>query len=240
MSAGPGLADRVRLTQRRIDQMTGEAKAVAAAGVAARDKVARLTEQVALHEQVTKYLTSLGEAEQQHAQSQIEQLVTRGLQVIFDETLSFHLVQAVRNNQATVDFVVRSEYPCGECAGNPASYPAPGCPCCEQTGKQGMDTPVMDARGGGLAAAVGFMLRLVVVLLTPGIRRVLFLDETFAHVSAEYEPRLAEFLREVADKAGVQIVLITHSKAYDDLADASYELSLGADGATRAVQGGGS
>ena len=57
-------------------------------------------------------------------------------------------------------------------------------------------------------------------------------------VSAEYEPRVAEFLRQVADKAGVQVVLITHSKAYDDLADTSYELSLGADGSTQIAQGG--
>ena len=57
-------------------------------------------------------------------------------------------------------------------------------------------------------------------------------------LSAEYEPGMAEFLREVADKAGVQIVLITHSRAYDDLADANYELSLGPDGATRCAQGG--
>jgi ABC-type lipoprotein export system ATPase subunit len=84
------------------------------------------------------------------------------------------------------------------------------------------------------------VLLLVVLLLTPGARRIFFLDESFGMVSAEYEPRLAEFLREVADKAGVQIVLITHSRAYDDLADASYELSLGADGATRCVQGGAS
>ena len=36
----------------------------------------------------------------------------------------------------------------------------------------------------------------------------------------------------------MQIVLITHSTAYGDLADTSYELSLGADGATRIAQGG--
>ena len=38
-------------------------------------------------------------------------------------------------------------------------------------------------------------------------------------LSQEYEPGMAEFLREVADKAGVQIILITHSTAYSDLAD---------------------
>jgi hypothetical protein len=50
---------------------------------------------------------------------------------------------------------------------------------------------------------------------------------------AEYETRLAEFLREVADKAGVQVILITHSDAFSDAADARYRFSLGPDGKTR-------
>lgn len=86
-------------------------------------------------------------------------------------------------------------------------------------------------------AVVGFVLRLVVLLLTPGARRFLALDESFAHVSASYEPRVAEFLREVADKAGVQIMLVTHSNAYGDLADAKYRLVLGADGKTEVFEG---
>lgn len=88
-----------------------------------------------------------------------------------------------------------------------------------------------------MAAVVGFVLRLVVLLLTPGTQRFLALDESFAHVSASYEPRVAEFLREVADKAEVQILLITHSDAYSDLADARYRLSLGSDGVTVVEEG---
>jgi ABC-type branched-subunit amino acid transport system ATPase component len=100
-----------------------------------------------------------------------------------------------------------------------------------------VETSVLDARGGGMAAVAGFVLRLVVLLLTPGARRFLALDESFAHVSASYEPRVAEFLREVADKAGVQVLLITHSTAFSDLADARYRLTLGADGITQVHEG---
>lgn len=202
------LAERVQAFTSRVDRETGEARAIAAAGIAVREQVAVLEQRIELHDQVCKLLTSMGEERQQRAQEQIEQLVTRGLQVIFDEDLSFHLIQDVKANQAVVDFVVRSHY-----------------------GGQVVDTPVMDARGGGLAACVGFMLRLVVLLLTPGARRLLFLDETFAHVSEEYEPRLAEFLREVCDRAGMQIFLVTHSRAYDDVADVRARFEL-VDGTT--------
>jgi ABC-type uncharacterized transport system YnjBCD ATPase subunit len=205
----------VRQARKQADTEAGEARMTGRQGKAARAEVERLRESLELHEKVLGVLTSVGEARQESAQRQVEGLVTRALQVIFGEELSFHLVPSVKSNRAEVDFVLRSRY-----------------------GDTEVDTPVLEARGGGMAAVVGFVLRLVVLLLTPGARRVLFLDESFGMVSADYEPRLAEFLREVADKAGVQIVLITHSKAYDDLADVSYELSLGPDGATRCTQGG--
>lgn len=191
-------------------------------GKRVQQRVRDLTAAVALHEKASQVLTSIGEEQQEYAQHQIEELVTRGLQLVFDESLSFHLVQSVKANQANVDFVVRTSIksPKGDFDSSVEVF----------------ETSVMEARGGGLAAVVGFMLRLVVLLLTPEARRLLVLDESFAHVSEDYEPRLAEFLREVADKAGVQIVLVTHSRAYDDVADKQYRLQLGRGGHTEAKE----
>ena len=210
------LAAAVRQARKAADREAGEAQVTGRQGKAARAEVERLRESLELHEKVLGVLTRCGEERQESAQRQVEGLVTRALQAVFDENLSFHLIPEVKGNRVEIGFVLRSVLEDGS----------------------RVDTPVMGARGGGMAAVVGFVLRLVVLLLTPGARRILFLDESFGMVSAGYEPRVAEFLREVADKAGVQIVLITHSRAYDDLADVSYELSLGADGATRCVQSG--
>jgi DNA repair exonuclease SbcCD ATPase subunit len=203
------LEQRVRAARTAVDREVGEARAVGASGRAAMARAASLREAVELHDRVTAILTGCGEERQQHAQRQLEQLVTRGLQVIFDEGLSFRVVQSVRRGQANVDFVVSSAY-----------------------GGSVVETSVMDARGGGMAAVAGFLLRLVVLLLTPGARRLLVLDESFAHVSAEYRPRLAEFLREVTDKAGVQLILVTHDPEYGEVADACYRLSPDRDGVT--------
>lgn len=211
MATSPSdLAAAVRQARQAADKEAGEAAIIGRQGKAARAEVERLRAQLELHEKVLGVLTSVGEARQEHAQRQVEGLVTRALQAIFDENHSFHLVPSVKANRAEIDFVLRSRLADGT----------------------EVDTPVMDARGGGMAAVVGFVLRLVVLLLTPGARRILFLDETFGMVSKGYEPRVADFLREVADKAGVQIVLITHSDAFSDVADQAYELALGPDGAT--------
>jgi len=202
--------DRLRRARRALDRQVGEASALARAGQQLQTDIADLTRQVDDHTRAAAVLTSIGEQRQAAAQATIETLVTKGLQSIFGDDLSFHLVPVVRGNRPEVDFVVRSTLD-----------------------GAAVDTPVMDARGGGLAATVGFLLRLVVLLLSPHRQdTVLFLDETFAHVSAEYEPRLAEFLRELVDKTGVQVIMVTHSDAYAELADTRYRFQL-VDGITR-------
>jgi DNA repair exonuclease SbcCD ATPase subunit len=195
---------RLRAVARTLDQRTGAARALAEAGRRLTTDITELREQVETHEHAAHLLASIGEQRQGAAQAQIENLVTQGLHTIFGTDLSFHLVPTTRAKTPVVDFIVRSALPDGTT----------------------LDTDVLDARGGGLAATVGFLLRLVVLLLRRTAGSVLFLDETFAHVSAEYEPRLAEFLAELVDKTGVQIVLVTHSDAYTEAADTRYRFDL--------------
>lgn len=197
-------AARVAANRRVLDQRLGEARAVLARGKELEVEVGDLAAEVADLERVSVLLNSLGEERQAAAQGTIEDLVTKGLQTIFDETLSFHIQAASKGKTSVVDFMVRTTLPTGT-----------------------VETPVMDARGGGLAATVGFLLRVVVLLLrTQGKgKQLLVLDESFAHVSAEYLPGIAEFLREIVDKSGVQIILVTHQEELAESADTVYRFA---------------
>ncbi len=192
---------RVRSRRRQLDGLWGEARSVLTRGKEIKAEVGELVESISDLERVTHLLNSLGEERQQEAQRTIEELVTRGLQTIFDDTLSFHIIQSVKGKTANVEFLVRTTLPDAV-----------------------VETPVMDARGGGLAATIGFLLRVVVMLLRGGTREenILVLDETFAMVSAEYLGALGEFLREIVDKTGVQIVLVTHQTEFTEYADKVY------------------
>lgn len=195
-----------RLSQARriVERQRGEAYALATQGKAILTEIAQLNQVIDLHEKASHVLAAIGEQRQERAQRQIEMLVTQGLQTIFDDGLSFHLVPGVRAKTPVVDFVVRSELD-----------------------GTVVDTDVMTARGGGLAATVGFLLRLVILLLSRQRQdTVLFLDETFTHVSAEYLPRLIGFLKDLVAKTGVQIVLVTHEEAFLDAADTIYRFHL--------------
>jgi DNA repair ATPase RecN len=203
------LGQQVKTRRSYLERQAGEALVLARRGQTAEGKRDTLTALLETYDKTCKLLTTIGEAEQDAARAKIEGLVTRALQVVFGENLSFRLKPGVRANQAVIDFILVSDY----------------------DGTK-IETPVMEARGGGMAAVVGFALRFVIMMLTPDARRLLALDETFAHVSASFEPRVAEFLREIVDKAQVQVLLVTHSSAYGDLADSQYRLELGADGVT--------
>jgi DNA repair exonuclease SbcCD ATPase subunit len=203
---------QVRNRRRQLDGLLGEARSVLVRRKEVLGEIDTLSDEVNDFERVTGLLNSLGEERQLKAQQTIEELVTRGLQTIFDDTLSFHIVQTVKGKTASVEFLVRTTL-----------------------GDTIVETPVMDARGGGLAATIGFLLRVVVMLLRGGTREenILVLDETFAHVSAEYLPPLGEFLREIVDKTGVQIVMVTHQPEFTEYADKVYRFTQDDQGKTQ-------
>jgi len=207
-----GTATRIAVKKSELDGLAGEAKAVLTRASAVKAEIALLQEEIANLEKSAMVLNSIGEERQLKAQSTIEELVTRGLQQIFDDSLSFHILQTVKAKVASVEFVVRTTLRDGGV----------------------VDTPVMDARGGGLAATIGFLLRVVILLLKNGKDKdnILILDETFAHVSDEYLDGLGEFLRELVDKTGIQIVMVTHQPVFGEYADAVYKFTA-TDGKTK-------
>lgn len=204
---------RLRRARRALDQQVGQARMVAETGRVVAAEVNALQAGIDTLDRAAAVLTSIADERTGQAQATIETLVTQGLRTIFGQDLSFHIVAGVRAKTPVVEFVVRSELD-----------------------GTVVDTDVLEGRGGGLAATVGFLLRLVVLLLSPDKQGApLLLDETFGHLSADYEPRLVEFLRQLVDATGVQIILVTHSEAYLDAADLRYRFRL-VDGITEVAQ----
>jgi len=189
--------------RRELDILVGQARGVAEDGKRIAAEVDSLTTDIAMYDEVVALFQTISEERQNDVQAKIQALVTHGLQTIFGEDIAFEINTANRGKLAASDLVIVSTI----------------------NGEQ-VSTPVLDARGGGVANVVGFLLRLVIVLLTPDARRTIVLDETFAQLSAEYEPLLADFLRELVDKTDVQIIMVTHSTAFDEVADRSYRFSL--------------
>lgn len=208
------LAAEVRAARQRADRRYGRAQQVVKAGRAAEAEIAALEAKVALHAKTGALLTRIGEQAQEDARGKFEALATKALQNVFGAGLTFHLVPGETGGQVTLEPVIRSEF-AGEV----------------------IETGIMDARGGGMAAVVGFVLQLVKVLLSPGLADIMFLDEPFGFVSESYTDALGEFLRGVARLTGAQVVMITHDKTFGQYADSRVRISLGPDGVSRIQTG---
>jgi uncharacterized protein with PIN domain len=213
--SGPGRRTKVMDLDARLDGRVAQLSSELGALVAAREvylkqeadleaKIETETTLAANLEKVSVLLNSIGEQRQADAQKLIENIVTQGLQTIFDPALSFHVVPSLHGKTAGIEFLVRTDL-----------------------GGSAIETSVLDARGGGVAAVIGFLLRATVLLLSPpsATERVLVLDETFAHVSAEYLEPLGQFLRTLVDRTGLQIIMVTHQDALREHADRVYQFS---------------
>ena len=211
MSSLETLRARLRQARSKVDQDVGRAKSLKSQADSLAVEIKELQEKKDSFEKAAAVLASIGEERQAQAQTQVEQLVTRGLQTVFGEEYGFRIEQTTTANRPEVNFLVKSV---------------------TEDGKV-IETDVLSSRGGGLAAVVGFLLRVVIMLLSKKSQEsVIFLDETFGMLSAEYEGRMAEFLKKISDETGITIVMVTHSDAYSDLADKRYRFDLNSKGTT--------
>ena len=151
---------------------------------------------------IVAFMAAYADERQAVVQTQIENIVTKGLRTIFGEDLALKMVNRQVGRRPELDFVLVSTI-----------------------GGETLETSILDARGGGVAAVAGFLIQAVLVLLTPGLRPVVFLDEVFAQVSAEYEEPLADFIAELVQRSDLQVVLVTHSTAFGQAADRQYRFS---------------
>lgn len=183
-------------------QVLGQSRAIQARIEALEGRVAAAQGKAEVFRKAAAFLSAYGDEREAAVHGLIESLVSQGLVHVFQEDLRFVVVQKVSGSRTVVEFQIESVM-----------------------GDTKIITPVMSARGGGVAAVSGFLLQVVVMLLTDA-PKVLFLDETFAQVSAEYENRLADFISQLADNIGLQVVMVTHSDAYEAYADASWRTSI--------------
>lgn len=148
---------------------------------------------------IEKYLAAFADERQALVYRQIENTVTEGLRAVFLEDMRLEVSTKMVGSRPEVVFNIVSV-----------------------NEEEELRTGIMDARGGGVAAIVGFLIQAVLVLLTPNLRPIIFLDESFKNVSAEYQAPLGEFIKELCDRTGLQVVLVTHQPEIADYADAHY------------------
>lgn len=89
----------------------------------------------------------------------------------------------------------------------------------------GLELDIMTSCGGGVVDVVAFVLKaLMLASIRPKREPIMFLDESFAHVSSEYVPKIAILLQSLSKQLNMKFLLVTHQQTFLDVATNGYEL----------------
>lgn len=190
------IADKFAHLQTAVDRAYGRYEAQVEAVDQLRQEIGRLEREESLLTLSGTALQTLLNLIAMESLVEIEQLVTYGLQSVFDDqSLTFRLqVETKRGGQTVTPRLVQGR----------------------------VEAEILDAFGGGPATVAAFLLRLLVVRRL-GLAPVILLDEAFSMVSEQYVPRVAALLRELAERLQFTILLVTHQPAFLPYAHRAYE-----------------
>lgn len=132
----------------------------------------------------------------QQIKTRIEDIVSEALNVVFGGNHRFIIDLTLRGNQPVAEYYLNDDSVLTK-----------------------LEKPDYD-RGGGKVDIIALALRLAVGEME-GITGPLFLDEVGKHVSKEYAPAVAYFLKEYSVNFGRQIILITHNADLAEIGEVS-------------------
>lgn len=145
-------------------------------------------------EKVALLLQTASEFARAQAKSKIEQIVTSALTAVFESNYAFRLDIVTRSNRVEVDYFL-------------------------QSGSTEVQLSGADFNtGGGIIDVICLAMRLAIIELV-GSRGAIVLDEPGKHVSAEFAPNVAVFLKTYSENFHRQIIMVTHNEALSAVAD---------------------
>ena len=142
----------------------------------------------------TKIVQEVASETQKQLEFQLSSIVTSAIQAIFKKNYEFKIDFIQKRNKTEADIYLLDE------KGN-KFYP-------------------QHDNGGGVVDVVAFSLRLACWRINnPKTRSMMIFDEPLKFVSEEYKEAVSDFLKEISEKMNMQIIMITHEKAFVEKAD---------------------
>lgn len=133
--------------------------------------------------------------------TEVEQLVTRGLRSVFeDTTIQFNIDFVTKRNQVEAEFTLFREKDGARIRGD-----------------------ILATYGGGIVDVISISLRIIIMQLMQ-VKGPLVLDEPGKMISAQFINAFGKFLTEVSNTFNRQIIMITHNGKLAEFADNAIEV----------------
>lgn len=182
--------------QSRVDKIEGYRDALRNQKKTLEDEIKGLKSESTLLTKTSTVLKHLLDVMVKDEISKMGGLITYGLKTIFDDqNLSFMPVITKKNEKIHIELKTFN----GEVEGEFGSF------------------------GGSVAVIESFLLRVLSVMKLK-LARLMELDETFAAVGTEYIPNTSRLISELSDKIGLDVLLVTHQKEFQQYAKHVYRV----------------
>lgn len=160
-----------------------------------KEKMGELRKFVEVCTKARWVLSEVTRLTQEKVKGYIENLTTMAIQAVFDREYRFVADFKIARNKSECYFSV----------------------------KEGVNEYVpKEEQGGGIIDVISFALRVVLWSLEkPRSRNVLILDEPFRFLG-KLQEKAGQMVKEVAEKLGIQIIMITHDFELSEIADKSF------------------
>jgi DNA repair exonuclease SbcCD ATPase subunit len=152
------------------------------------------------HEQAKEIIRTVGQKTQEQIRFHIEDIVSMALDAVFEAPYKFAVEFLQRRNKTECDlYFVRD----------------------------GNRVDPLTASGVGAVDIASFALRIASwSMSTPHSRNTIILDEPFRFLSENYQEQAGNMLKEISQKLGIQMILITHNTTLASCADKTFEVSI--------------
>ncbi len=168
------------------------------------ERLQDIGKEVELLSKVSTLLHKTSEYAREQAKFQVETLVTKCLQYVFETDIKFIVeIEEQRSKSAAEFYVVNN------------------------IDDHILKTKPELSRGGGVVDIVSLALRIAFLQThKPKIQGPLILDEPAKHVSDEYIYNVSEFLKQTSELFDRQIIMVTHNNHLSSISTSAYKVDL--------------
>lgn len=182
------------------------------------DRISNLTKKEKLLYQTCLLLQESSTFSRSKMKKDIENVVSQALQDIFsDPTMGFEIEYGRSHNKVSANFFLTKHV----------------------DGKQ-MQLDILEECGGGVADVVSLAIRVVLLLYhSKNVAKILMLDEactSISNFSGEVLNNLGKWLKMVADKFKIQIILVTQKTELASFADKTFKVEIGSEGYSKVIE----
>lgn len=169
-----------------------------------KEELGKIEEEMDLLSKVNILLQKTSEFAREQAKKQVESLVTKCLQYIFESDIEFLIeIEELRGKSNAEFYVVNS------------------------IEDMLIKTKPELSRGGGVVDIVSLALRIAFLQThKPKIQGPLILDEPAKHVSDEYIFNVADFLKQTSELFNRQIIMVTHNNHLAAIGNNAYRVEI--------------